>query len=44
MNNAAQENTHEEHLMFYEIIWQYMLEVFNFFKYIFYDVFRGIDP
>lgn len=36
--NAPEE---EEHRNFYQIIVEFFMEIVSFFKYIFYDVFRG---
>ncbi len=41
MNNTTQDTVHEEHPMFYEIFWQYILEIYEFFRYIFYGAFHG---
>lgn len=30
--------------MIWQIVWSFMLEVYNFYKYIFYDVFLGKNP
>ena len=38
------EATFEEHRMIWQIIWSFMLEIYNFYKYIFYDVFLGKAP
>lgn len=45
--NENTTNTNEvvdKHPMMYELIWQYFVEIYEFFKYIFHDVFLGIDP
>ncbi len=44
MNNTVEENVHEPHPALYELFYQYLVEIFNFFKYIFNDVFIGLDP
>ena len=36
--------TFEDHRMMWQIIWSFMLEIYNFYKYIFYDVFLGKAP
>lgn len=38
----AEEEAEEGHRMMYQIFIDFWVEVFNFFKYIFYDVFRGV--
>lgn len=40
---TAPEAGEEEHRYFFEIFIDFWVEIFEFFKYIFYDVFRG-DP
>ena len=37
-------NTFEDHRMVWQIVWSFILEVYNFYKYIFYDVFLGKAP
>ena len=39
---APEEN--EQHRNMYQVIADFFLEIFSFFKYIFYDVFRGEQP
>ncbi len=34
----------EEHRNLYQVIWDMILEIYGFFKYIFYDVFLGKAP
>lgn len=34
----------EQHKTVTELMIQFWIEVYNFFKYIFYDVFRGVAP
>lgn len=43
MNNT-EENVHVDHPMLYELFAQYFIEIYEFFKYIFHDVFLGLDP
>lgn len=38
------EVTFEEHRMVWQIAWSFILEIYHFFKYIFYDVFLGKAP
>ena len=38
------ETEEEEHRNFYQIFWDFCLEIYNFFKYICYDVFLGKAP
>ena len=40
----ATENTEEEHRNFYNLIWDFCVEIYEFFKYIFHDVFLGKAP
>ncbi len=42
INLATEEG--ESSPMFYELIWQYILEFYGLLKYIFHDVFLGKDP
>lgn len=34
----------EEHRNMYQVFWDFCVEIYNFFKYIFYDVFLGKAP
>ncbi len=43
-NKIENEVIHEDHPMIYELFWQYLVEIYKFFKYIFHDVFLGLDP
>ena len=38
---ATEDGAEEEHRNFYEIIWDFLVEIYEFYKYIFYDVFLG---
>ncbi len=37
-------STFEDHRMMWQIVWSFILEIYNFYKYIFYDVFLGKAP
>lgn len=39
---APEEETH--HRPMYKIFWDFCLEIYRFFKYIFYDVYLGASP
>lgn len=43
-NKVENELIHEDHPKLYELFAQYFIEIFNFLKYIFHDVFLGLDP
>lgn len=48
IDNINEEITTEtengEHRMMWQIFWDFILETYGFFKYIFYDVFLGKAP
>lgn len=45
MDNTTENNVvHEDHPKLYELFAQYFIEFFGLLKYIFQDVFLGLDP